>query len=298
MIIRAAFCLVLGLYGTALAKEDSVLKYRNYLPQEIIQMPEADRSSSVPMMYVIAANKATSVRGDLLLKYYLNSLMYNGLTDFINAKKAFQSDLGEEPTGDLTVWQINTLNFRSDRSKLTGVGFFFSDFGGSISDDQASVKGTVKILDDKIGFPINHVNVECSRSSGTCDYRQTVLIIPDENSWSQSYNIRQFTTDTYRIVRWENNQIDAVPILNNGCRTNQLSFNFTTGEFFEIVRNNTLGECKSLLGVTIPRLDEPRVSQIVNGDEIIDAEFQKISEEVYLYISSDFRAQLNKLKVD
>ena len=149
-----------------------------------------------------------------------------------------------------------------------------------MGDNWAFVKGTVKIIDERIAYPINHVDIECRRDRGTCEYRQIALMLPDENSFAQSYHVAEIADATYRITRWEENQIDAVPLDNRACRTTQFSFNFETTEFFEIARNNTAGDCETSLGVTFPRLDKPRVSQIVDGREIIGAEFKRIRDEV------------------
>ncbi len=48
----------------------------------------------------------------------LNALMYPGLHDFEGAVKLFQKDLGDEPTGILTVWQIHNLQKRAEMQKL------------------------------------------------------------------------------------------------------------------------------------------------------------------------------------
>ena len=246
-------------------------------------------------MFSGAANLATSPAGDLIIQANLNSLMYNGLGDYEHAKRAFQADLGEEPTGALTAWQIHTLGYRASRVNMTSVNFFPFDAGGFISGDWAFVKGTVEIIDDRIAYPINHVDIECSRSRGTCDYRQIALMLPDENSWVQSYQVGEIADDVYQITRWEGQSIDAVPINATGCRINQLSLNFETQEFFEIARNNTSGDCETRLGVTIPRLEQPRVSRIVDGREIVSAEFEAISRETFSFFSSAFRERIQSL---
>ena len=247
-------------------------------------------------MFVSAANLAVSEGGDISLQAALNLLMYDGLADYEGATRAYQSDLGEEPTGELTVWQIHTLGFRASRINMTEVSFFPLDFGGIEIDEWASVQGTVKIIDDQIAYPINHVNVECSQHRGTCDYRQVALMLPDEDSWTQTYHVGEIADETYRITRWEDGQIDAVPLNSSGCRINQLSFNFETDEFFEIARNNTADECETVSGAILRRLEKPRVSQIVDGREIVDAEFKRMRDEAYSYISSAFRERLETLR--
>lgn len=294
MIRIATICFIM-LASIASADEDSVAKFRDFLPEQILAMSKEERSSSVPMMYIGVANTAASPAGDLFVQVGLNMLMYDGFADYEGAKQAFQADLGEEPTGALTVWQLHSLDYRSSRVNLTRVSFFPFDFGGTMTSKWAFIKGTVKIIDERIAYPINHVDIECSRDEGTCEYRQIALTLPDENSWVQSYHVGEIADETYRITRWEGQQIDAVPVNNAACRINQLSFNFETEEFYEIARNNTAGDCETLLGVALPRLEKPRVSQIVDGREIIDAEFKRISDETFKYLSSAFRNRVGAL---
>lgn len=278
----------------AQADEDAAAKYRSFLPEQLLALPEDEQRSSVPMMFSGAANLATSPAGDLVMQANLNSLMYDGFADYEGAKRAFQSDLGDDPTGALTVEQIHSLGYRASRMNMTSVSFFPFDFGGRMINDWAFVKGTVEIIDDKIAYPINHVDIECSRTEGTCEYNQIALTLPDENSWVQSYHVGKIADDTYRITRWEGQLIDAVPLNNSACRTTQLSLNFETQEFFEIARNNTAEKCETMLGVTLPRLEKPRVSRIVDGREIINGEFEAISEETFTYFSSSFRNQVEE----
>lgn len=290
----ASICLIL-LAGFARADEDAVAKYRDFLPAQLLALPEDERQSAVPMMFTGAANLAVSPAGDVVMQANLNSLMYDGLADFDGAKRAFQADLGEEATGTLTVWQIHTLGYRASRVNMTSVSFFPFDFGGTMTGDWAFVKGTLEIIDEKIAYPVNHVDIECSRPSGTCEYRQIALTLPDENSWVQSYHVGEIADEVYQITRWDGQSIDAVPLNSTGCRINQLSLNFETQEFFEIARNNTSGDCETMLGDTIPRLDKPRVSRIVDGQEIINAEFNAISKETFTFFSSAFRDQVDTL---
>ncbi|RDJ11645.1 hypothetical protein [Rhizobium grahamii] len=292
----AVFSIALGWFGAAQAEDAAVARYRDYLPEQIMQMPEQERKSSVPMMFIGAANSALSKNGQVFIQAALNSLMYNGLADFEGAKRAFQQDLGEQPTGKLTVGQLNTLGYRVSRLNLTEVNFFSFEYGGNITKDYASVKGTVKIIDERIAYPINHVVVKCYRDESYCTYRQVALMLPDQNSWTQSYSVSTVADEYYKVTRWDTNQIDAVPYENTACRTNQLSFNFETNEFFEIVRNNTSGDCDTGLGVKLPRLDKPRVSQIVKGDDIVNAEFKRITDETASYYSSAFRERLGMPK--
>ena len=109
--MRLALFGLVGLLTCSAAQADNegMEKYRDWLPAQIKSMPEAQRRSEVPTAYVIAANEALSPLGDLALQSNLNTLMYDGVGNFQEAKRKFQVDLGENPTGDLTVGQISSL---------------------------------------------------------------------------------------------------------------------------------------------------------------------------------------------
>lgn len=293
--MHAFFRIALFFFASiAHAEEDAVAKYKNFLPEQLLALCEEERQSSVPMMFNGAAKLATSPAGKLVMKAHLNSLMYDGFADYEGAKHAFQSDLGEEPTGVLTVWQIHSLGYRASRVNMTDVSFFPFDFGGTMLEDRAFLKGTVETIDEKIAYPVNHVDIKCSRTQGTCEYRQIALILPNESSWVQAYHVGEIADDIYRITRWEGQLVDAVPVRGSGCRTTQLSLNFETQEFFEIARNNTTENCTTTLGVSLPRLVKPRVSRIVDGRKIINGEFEAINNEAFTYFSSSFRNQVQE----
>lgn len=277
--------------GIANAQEDAVGKYRNYTPQEISELPDEERRSSVPMMYTLAAQTALSQDSELYFAMQLNRLMYPAVAAYDASVELFQRDLGDAPTGILTVGQIHELEYRSEIQSLETVGFP-DTYGSSSTDQYAYLSGTVTILDDKIAYPINQVEITCTRSEGYCEYEQLVMMIPNRDSWAQTYHIHKFDTEYYRITRWDGNQIDAVP--NNpssGCRINTLNLNFETKEFFEIARNQA-GECE-VLGTSMPKLDRPRVSQILDGKEIISTEFANLKKTAYEVLSSEFRAKVD-----
>lgn len=277
----------------ASADDAGMEKYRNWLPGQIRSMPDKQRDSEVPMTYIMAANTALSPLGDLLIQSNLNSLMYNGVSDFDAAKRRFQSDLGEPQTGNLTVGQIAKLSYRAERTQLTNVNFFSYQFGGKAFSDTAYVHGTVKLLDENIAYPVNYVEIQCSKSAGTCTYRQLVLVLPDESSWAQSYSVMESVNDTYKITRWDNDRIDARPLTEGTCRVNELRLNFAANEFYEFATNAPEGKCEMPLGGSLPKLEKPRVAQIVDGDPLISAQFQKIRQETYQFMSSEFRSKVD-----
>jgi hypothetical protein len=279
----------------AIANEDAVKKYYGYTPTQLLAIPKEERDSKVPMMFIGAANLAQSPAGQISLRMDLNSLMYNGMADLSGAIKAFQRDLNEPQTGALSVGQIHELGYRASRVQLSEITFFPFNHQSSISPRRASVKGTVRIIGENIASPVNHVRVECIKEEQYCEYEQFVLNVPDRDSFSQSFSVMSAGRDIYKITRWEGDQIDAIPLIAEGCRINQLSFNFKTKEFYEIARNNKQGDCK-IGDITLPKLEKPRVSEIVDGEPIHREVFARIRRESLEYFSAEFRSQVKALE--
>lgn len=275
------------------ADEAAVKKYRNYSPAQIAEMPDKQRSSEVPMMYTMAAQRGLSQGSELLFAMELNKLMYPGLHDYDAAIKAFQVDLGDRPTGKLTVWQIYQLQQRAEIQSLSRV-LFPDQFSSYITDQFASAQGTTIIVDDKIAWPINHSKIKCFKSTGQCEFSQIYLNVPDESSWSQSFHVMETDTEYYSISRWGKDSIESHPLGgSNDCRNTSLSLNFMTKEFYFITRNAG-GDCK-ILGVELEKLNKPRIAQIVDGSKIISAEFAKMSKKAFDVLSSDFRKKAEAL---
>ena len=294
MKLIALVCITLLTATLAVADDKAVQKYRNYTPQQIKNLPEKVRSSEVPMMYTFAAQRGLSVGSDLLFGMELNRLMYSGIHDYKAAVKAFQTDIGDEPTGILTVWQIHTLEQRSEMQKLSRV-LFPDQFSSFITDDYAIVQGTMIIVDDKIAWPINHVRVSCSKSENTCDLDQLHFVLPNEKSWSQTYQVIESSTESYKLARWDKNSIEAHTLgTSKDCRNTSLSFNFKTKEFYFITRNAG-GDCKLMLGGELEKLKKPRVAQIVDGEKIIGEKFAEVQKTAYNVLSSAFRKRVDTL---
>ena len=276
------------------ADDVAVRKYRDYTPQRLNSLPIEKLKSEVPIMYTMAAQRGLSVGSDLLFGMELNQLMYPGLHDYSAAVKAFQGDLGDKPTGDLTVWQIHQLEKRADMQKLSRVAFP-DQFSSFITDAYAVVEGTMIIVDDKIAWPINHVRVSCLKNENSCDLEQLHFVVPDEKSWSQTYQVMQSSTESYEIARWGKDSIESHPLgTSNDCRNTSINFNFKTKEFYFITRNAG-GDCKLMLGGELEKLTKPRAAQIVDGEKIIDEKFAEIQKAAYSVVSSAFRTRVEAL---
>lgn len=277
----------------ALADEPAVQKYRDYTPQQIEKIPEKERSSTLPMMYIFAAQRGLSVGSELLFGMELNRLMYSGIHDYKAAVKAFQADLSDKPTGVLTVWQIHNLQKRSEMQGLSRVNFP-DQFYSSKTDGYASIQGTMMIIDEKAWWPINHTTVKCFKNENYCSLDQISLDLPHDKSWIQIYGVSQNSTEHYEISRWDQDSIDAMPReTSGGCRTASMNLNFKTKEFYYITRNGG-GDCK-VLGAILDKLPKPRISQIVDGSKIIGEEFAKIEKASYDVLASDFRNKVAEI---
>lgn len=291
-VLLAAFVVVIP----AEANEDAVRRYRDYTPQQLRNLPEEQLKSDVPIMYTMAAQRGLSVGSELLFGMELNRLMYSGLHDYESAVKAFQSDLGDEPTGTLTVWQIHQLERRSEMQKLSRV-LFPEQYSSYITEEYASVQGTMLMVDEKIAWPINHVRVECVRSEGQCKLDQIYLSVPDKNSWSQNYHVWEDDTQYYEIARWSRDSIESHPVgTSSDCRSTSMSFNFKMKEFYYITRNEG-GDCR-ILDFELERLAKPRIAQIVDGAKIIQEEFAKVDRAAYEVLATNFRKRVDHLSAD
>lgn len=276
----------------ALADDASMKKYRNYTPQQIMKLSEKTRESDVPMIYTMAAQRGLSEDSELLFAMQLNLLMYPGIHNFKAAVKAYQKDLGDVPTELLSVWQIHNLEQRADMQKLSRV-LFPDQFSDVRKGDFANVSGTLTILDDRIAWPINHVQVDCYKDQNYCQFDQIKINVPNKESWSQNYHVMQDSTEYFIVTRWSEDSIDAVSNDTAGaCRTTSLNLNFKTKEFYYITRNAG-GDCE-VLGITLDKLSKPRIAQIVDGSKIIREEFTKIEKTAYNVMSSDFRKKVEK----
>ena len=190
------------------ADDDAVKKYRNFTPEQLKTLSEKERQSSVPTMYTMAANTAQVKGADIIFASSLNRLMYPGISDYAQAVKQFQADLGDKPTGIFTVYQIYQLQYRSDLQSLSTISFpsLFSDYK---DETYAKVEGTLKIIDDKMAWPINHVRISCLKNEKYCNFEMIYVVVPDKDSWAQTFTVMQDSPETFYIDRWTIDSIDA-----------------------------------------------------------------------------------------
>ena len=282
----------------AIESEDSaaIRKYKDFTPAEIFALPNGIHTEDLPRRFQDAAALAVlPVVGKFRLTRDLLTLMYPAVADFKSAVKMFQMDIGEEDTGDLTVWQIYHLTRRAAIVRVPDVmpynanGFFHrisDDFGG-----YAKVEGAFQMHYDTPAYPVNSVEIECNRSEGYCEVTTTHIEFPKYHGsllhQDPQILVHKPYKETFRIASWRDGIIETVPDAKlSRCRMTSLSLNFNTEEFFYFTRNGT--GCEQL-----DRLETPRISQVVDGIEMqIDA-LRKFSRRNF-FLNQDMKKRLER----
>ena len=277
----------------ASADEDSMLKYKDFTPQDILAISEEERGKAVPFVYILAAGTGVSKGSELLFSSQLNTLMYPGIGNYKSAVKQYQKDLGDKETGILTVSQIYKLEKRSEFQKLSRVSFP-AQYISFKTQNVATVKGTMMLHDEDIAFPVNATELSCYKADNYCELKQLFLSFPKVNSWGANFSIESTGRKFFQITSWDENTIDAVPSdPGSGCRKTSLNLNFKTKEFYEFTRNGDK-DCK-INGVSFPKLKKPRIGQIVDGEKIINAEFSKLNKLAFEMLSANYQNAMTKL---
>jgi hypothetical protein len=275
------------------ADEAAMKKYRNYLPEQIAALPQKVRQSEVPMAYLLVVNGANSELGQRLFAGMLNVLMYKGMGDYDAAVRAFQKDLGDEPTGKLTVWQIWQLQQRSEMQGLKPpfIPGFFTDIK---VEGYARVQGTLQLLEEKAAFPVNKVKLECAKHEGSCTLDEIDVEFPKETDWAAGFAIYWTGEVQYKITNWTDDVIEATyepsGLLEKPCRDTKLQLNFKAKEYY-MITTNAGGECE-FMGQKLGKLDKPRISRIVAGQKLIDAENEAFRQRQFDLLASEYRDQV------
>lgn len=293
-MIRKTVSLILTLLAAVVfADEDAMLKYKDYTPQQLADLSEEERHSSVPMAYSSAAGTGLSKGSELLFTMQLNTLMYPAIDNYQLAIKQYQRDLGDKDTGKLTVSQIYKLEKRSEFQKLSRV-FFPNQFSSYKAKNSASIQGTMMIHDERIAYPVNHTKLTCYKADKYCELDQLYLSFPEMDSWGANFHVMEADTEYFNITSWDENTIDAVPSdSGSGCRKTSFNLNFKTKEFYQITRNGD--KACEINGVTFPKLEKPRIAQIVDGEDIFNKEFSNLKKLAFEMLSVDFQNKITKL---
>jgi len=244
------------------------------------------------MLSEMGYNSAKSELGAHVFASMLNVLMYKGMGDYDAAVRAFQTDLGDEPTGKLTVGQIHQLSKRSEMQGTSppSIPGFFSDI---LVDGYATLQGTIQMLDETAAFPVNQVKIRCVKHEGYCTLDEIDVQFPKETDWVLGFTVYWTDPLQYKITKWTDDVVEAdyeAAALATQCRNTKLQLNFKAKEYFVITTN--AGEQCEVMGVKFDELKKPRISKIVDGEKLIQAEYAAFRKRQFEVLASEYRDQI------
>jgi hypothetical protein len=246
-------------------------------------------------------NEATFIR--VLTPLMLRELQYGFREAFLGSDKQieswvkqFQSDLGEPPTGVLTVDQFETLSSRSASVRMSPIYLPSGKIGETgpnifITDGYASVEGTWVIEGDEVAHPLNVANIKCYRKFGHC-FQIDVEIDNEnyfDNTTSGSYHLATYDS-LLPIMSWTDQEI----VLENNaeCRNNTITINAKAKEVYEVSRNNG-GDRESC---ELPQLEQPRTFKLVEPYQLSRDYFAQKQKEAFTFYSKEYREYVEALK--
>ena len=265
------------------------------LPPEVLKEIPA-----LPAMRKILAEDDSGISEDFfpfMVGFHLRAMYYTPFVEsdqeIAKAVAAFQSDIGADVTGELTMGQFEELNRRGIRRSETKV--YASSYAGvhRFEDYSVTATGTWIINNDQIADPVNTAEIECIKDQGTCNLIQASIVLPSLDSSSDLYTLH-LDTQTYEIISWTANEVISRPYQTNECRSTVLTINTKSQEVYEITRNNNQEECKFGDLFEVPALDQPQVARLVSGFDTTHAYWKKRREAYEEYTNSEVRDRLQK----
>lgn len=251
-----------------IADQEAFEKYYGYLPEEVLSLSAEERRSELPMVFGVNEKDIEALKHTVPL--WLSELHYpTAFEDTSAAIKMFQKDLGDEPTGNLSVGQLYMLNKRREFFELSGaeVAPLESPGAGEIFESSyygkyATLSGQWEIVGDSIAEPINSVKVQCREKQRTCSIQE--IKVDDESSYENFLDSWGGTvyviSDDYEIsiLDWSGSVVIAKPDSDEGCRTTIWTLDFELEEFSQVTRNS--GDPEACADW---HLDSPRVAKII-----------------------------------
>ena len=250
-----------------MAEQDAFEKYYGYLPEEVLKLSDDERRKELPMAF--AVNEKAIQALEHVVPVSLTRLHYPNAFEATEAAiKLFQTDLGDEPTGKLSVGQLYMLNKRRDFFELSGaevaplaIPGANDIYEGNYYGKMASLTGQWQIVGDSIAEPINSVEITCYEKEGSCSVKE--VKIDDEpsfesfvDSWGGTVYV---ISDDYEIsiLDWTGSVVIAKPTSGGDCRSTLWTLDFDLKEFSQVTRNSGSPEkCADW------HLDSPRIAKI------------------------------------
>jgi hypothetical protein len=295
--MRLFASLILALPTVALGQTTALPDIEGMTLDEIERLPEevVSQLSIRPMMLKLFESgglQIPEVGVDAMLALPLLELLY--LTplhevkevDRIAAVRAFQDDLGQDATGELTFGQWQTLNRRFLRRR--DIPIHANGFGTVyIYEDYAGAEGTWMIEGDQIANPVNTSKIECDRAARTCTVIQADVSVPGLDDDDDSYWIG-LTTVPYEVISWSEDEIIARGLgglAGTRCRTTLLTLSAKSNEVYEITRNANEEGCQLGDVLSLPPLEAPQIARLVNGFDATREFWRKRREQTDEYVN-------------
>jgi len=230
----------------------------------------------------------------LTVSFALAKLMYfNPMPEkqIREAIKKFQSDLGQDRTGELTMGQLDELTRRSNR--LSDDHILVPSIGETldvmIGGGLATAVGTWTLEGEKHDFPINLTQIDCLKPLGTCETNRIYISIPHLNDPNEGiFMVHTPVIEKFKIISWTNNEV--VSQRDSKCRTTIMTMNKNNNEVFQITRNKGNEEC-----VTLPQLKKPRIARLNPGTKTSRVFWNNRQMKTNKYINSEVQGQIKAL---
>ena len=242
---------------------------------EMFQLGAEHDETGIPVEAAIATTELCLTQ----LKYYLHLPMGEERKELPDAISAFQSDLGEEPTGTLTVGQLQVLSERADAHMPETVhpsgGVFVSGFGG-----YAVAEGTWSFDDNLI--PIQTSKIECYR-----EWRVCLEALAQINY--EPFSIFEFSTlppqlevllQRWQITSWTTTEITA-KLDDAACVTYNLTIDLRTESAHQVRRGKGGKACEGIA-------ETPQIINLVDGFDAGNKYASERQEKASKYLSSKY----------
>jgi hypothetical protein len=213
------------------------------------------------------------------LKFYNQLPTGQETEEFIKAVKLFQASIGHKETGIITFEEANII-IKNER----GISFQKILLSGdpeniyrykSKDKNTARVSGTWTLERENIAFPINTVEIECTKESGLC--REVKATLNDFDSKTYLW----LFSSSYNITKWDDHEIMAESYTE--CKALTLTINSDLKEVYLVEKNYEKKEC-NWGSVKLPSIKKPRISKLVDGYDLAKKYYdQKEKDNLKLY---------------
>lgn len=226
------------------------------------------------------------------LKFYPRLPQGKITLEFIEAIKKFQILINKPATGELLFGEFSLLAKNSQLNKFQKI--YPSGTGDPLiyrNNGYVSVEGTWTIQGDKIVYPINKAKIVCILQTKVCE--EIGAEIWNFNTSSDNSSMLALNSVSYDIKKWDTHEVVAESL--HECRINVLTINTSSKEIFQMTRNTTNEKC-SVAGFDVPKLEKPKIAQLVNGYKIAEDYYKLRQEDRLKTLNPEYRKILESVQ--